>query len=192
MKNKIFIIWIILILFIIFPNIALATNIKIGMENNQINAGEEVVLHVTINDIDIPGGINSVQGKIEYNAEDWEHISEEDINGKNNWSIAYNQEGNYEGNFVLIKLNSGETKEQELFEIRLKAKNKLVNSNSKIKLINLYTTDGEKMVSIEDTVQEVSIKSNYNIIAIIIAVVAVIALIVAFVLLGKKVKTNER
>lgn len=192
MRKKHIMFFIVLIMIIMFPNLSLGIAFKTNCDKDYIESGEETKIIVSVNDIDVKNGINSIQGKINYNKNDWDKITVNDIQGKNNWSISYNENGQDEGNFILIKLDSGETKNQELFEITLRAKNRINECKSEIKLTDLYTTDGEKMIPINDVYQVISIKSNMYLIMewILIAICIVGIIIFLIVIKNKKSKKN--
>ena len=188
MKNKIIIKIILFIVIILIPNIVSATKVELLTNQNEIEAGEEVTIVIKVKEIDIEEGINSLQGQFIYNKEDWEQVTSENIKGKNNWSIVYNDENsNSEGKFILINLGEGKNNDQELCEIKLKAKNKIVNSESEIKLIDLYTTDGEQMIELQEENITIHIQANQQL-QMIVIITGIILIVLCFTILviGKK------
>lgn len=188
MKNKIIIKIILFIVIILTPNIVSATKVELLTNQNEIEAGEEVTIVIKVKEIDIEEGINSLQGQFIYNKEDWEQVTSENIKGKNNWSIVYNDENsNSEGKFILINLGEGKNNDQELCEIKLKAKNKIVNSESEIKLIDLYTTDGEQMIELQEENITIHIQANQQL-QMIVIITGIILIVLCFTILviGKK------
>ena len=191
MKKRIAIIGLIFLFNLFFINISNATNLKANVNNNKIKSGEEIKIEVLVKDIDIKQGINALQGKLEYNKNDFESVKQEKITAKNNWSIAYNDDKKSDGNFVLMKLDKGEINEQELFDITLKAKNKIVGSKTQIKLIDLYTTDGEKMIPINDLTIDVEIENNLGFLIIGIIIAIIIMFTIIYVIVRKRKKVNK-
>lgn len=186
MKNKIMILWIIMfIIGLIYSPIVSATKMELKTERQEIKAGEEIDIEIKVKDIDIENGINSIQGQFIYNKEDWKINN---VEGKNNWSIVYNEEeGKSKGKFVLINFGK-ETKEEEVIaKITLKARNKITNTKTELKVIDSYTTDGEEMIQLEEASEIIKIKANMSFI-LVIAIVAILFTVVITILLYKKHK----
>lgn len=187
-KKQLLIILLIILFTIICPYLVYAREIELNTNNSKVKSGDEVIISIKIKDVSIEEGINSLQGQLVYDKNDWEPVKTEDIKSKNNWSITYNdEETEAEGKFILINFGLGETEEQELVEIRLKSKAKIIGNNSKIKLTDLYTTDGENMIKIEDQSTKVNIQGNITALLIItLASLTILGAIVIFIIKIKR------
>lgn len=197
MKKKQLLILLITTLFIVMcPYVVLAGQIEMNTDKTDIEAGDIVTIYIKIKDVGIEQGINSIQGQLIYNKDDWEQVNIENIKAKNNWSITYNnEETESEGKFILINFGSGETAEQELVEIKLKSKTRMISKKSEIKLSELYTTDGEKMIEIEDQIKQIGIQGDMTaLLIIVLSIVGILVVVVIIIIISLKTikkKTNK-
>lgn len=191
-KKELLTLLIVLLFIIICPHIVCAKGIEMNTDKTEIKAGDIVTITIKIKDVGIDEGINSIQGHLIYNKDDWEQVSVEDIKSKNNWSITYNnEETESEGKFILINFGLGETEEQELVEIKLKSKAKIISKKSEIKLSELYTTDGEKMIEIEDQVKKIDIQGDMTVLLMILLPIIVILVIIVIIISIKMRKRRK-
>lgn len=191
-KKELLTLLIVLLFIIICPHIVCAKGIEMNTDKTEIKAGDIVTITIKIKDVGIDEGINSIQGHLIYNKDDWEQVSVEDIKSKNNWSIIYNnEETESEGKFILINFGLGETEEQELVEIKLKSKAKIISKKSEIKLSELYTTDGEKMIEIEDQVKKIDIQGDMTVLLMILLPIIVILVIIVIIISIKMRKRRK-
>ena len=187
-KRQLITLLIVTLFIVIFPHIAFARQVEINADKAEIKAGDKITISVKIKDVSIEEGMNSMQGQLVYDKDDWEQVTKEDIKKKNNWSITYNdEETESEGKFILINFGSGEVEEQELLEITLKSKKKIIGGNSEIKLTELYTTDGENMIKMEDQAKEINIQGDM-LPLVLISILVLIAIIVVIVIITKRNK----
>ncbi len=187
-KRQLITLLIVTLFIVIFPHIAFARQVEINADKAEIKAGDKITISVKIKDVSIEEGMNSMQGQLVYDKDDWEQVTKEDIKSKNNWSITYNdEETESEGKFILINFGSGEVEEQELLEITLKSKKKIIGGNSEIKLTELYTTDGENMIKMEDQAKEINIQGDM-LPLVLISILVLIAIIVVIVIIIKRNK----
>lgn len=184
-----------LIIFILI-NLFLSSNIfavKIDMtpKEQEIKAGEELKFSVKIKDIDTEG-LNSLQGKLIYDKNDWEIVKEENIQSKNNWSVIFNSEdGDAHGTFIAINFNE-QIDEEDIFEITLKSKQRIFSTNSEVKLTDLNTTDGVQIIELEQMNSTIKIKGNEAIvIPVAIVIIGIIAGIVVYTKSKKKQEKKE-
>lgn len=192
-KRQLLTLLIVLLFIIVCPSIVSAKGIEMNTDKTEIKASDTVTITIKIKDVGIDEGINSIQGRLIYNKDDWEQVDAEDIKSKNNWSMTYNSENTEsEGKFILINFGLGETEEQELAQITLKSKTKMIGKNSEIKLSELYTTDGERMIELEDEIVQINIQGNIAILIIIVLSVIAILVITIVVISTKVRKAKEQ
>ena len=195
MKKKELLTLLIVLLFIIivYPHIVFAKGIEMNTDKTEIKAGDTVTITIKIKDVGIDEGINSIQGQLIYSKNDWEQVNAEDIKSKNNWSMTYNNEDTEsEGKFILINFGLGETEEQELAQITLKSKTKIISKNSEIKLSELYTTDGEKMIEIEDQVKKIDIQGDMTaLLMILLPIIVILAILIITICIKVKKGKNK-
>lgn len=191
MRNKQLLTLLVVMLFIIVcPYIVSAREIEMNTDKTEIKAGDTVTISIKIKNVGIEEGVNSIQGHLIYSKDDWEQVRLEDIKSKNNWSITYNnEETESEGKFILINFGLGETEEQELAQITLKSKTRMISKNSEIKLSELYTTDGERMIELEDEVKQIKIQGDMNaLLLIILPIIVILGVIVIIISMKMKKK----
>lgn len=146
-------------------NAAYATTININTENKEVKPGDIVTVKISVNDIDLEGGINVIQGKLKYDKDIFEKVESKDITSINEWSMAYNDENSdSEGKFVILKLASGVKENQDMIEINLKVKEDAVYGKTDIELEELCTTDNENIITMDDSKVDVKVKGKINII----------------------------
>lgn len=195
MKKKELLTSLIVLLFIVIvcPHIVSAKGIEMNTDKTEIKAGDTVTITIKIKDVGIDEGINSIQGQLIYSKDDWEQVNAEDIKSKNNWSMTYNNENTEsEGKFILINFGLGETEEQELAQITLKSKTKIIGKNSEIKLSELYTTDGEKMIEIEDQVKKIDIQGDMTtLLMILLPIIVILAILIITICIKVKKGKNK-
>ena len=187
-KKEIVTLLMVMIFILIFPQMIFARQVEINTDKTEIKAGDKITIFVKIKDMSMEEGMNSMQGQLVYDKDDWEQVTKEDIKSKNNWSITYNdEETESEGKFILINFGSGEVEEQDLLEITLKSKKKIIGKNSEIKLTELYTTDGENMIKMEDQAKNINIQGDM-LPLVLISILVLIAVIVVIVIIIKRNK----
>ena len=185
-SKKIIIVFIMLMLCSIFIcKEVQAVKINVGINEEEVKAGEEVKITLKTTDLSDNELINVLQGKIEYNKKDWEILTNDKIKVKNNWSVIFNEDTN---EFVLINIG-GTSSEEEVCEITLKAKEKLINTKANIKVTNLNTTDGTEMIDLGEINQTIKIEGKLPILVIVVLLVAIIAVLM---LIAMKIKNKDR
>lgn len=188
-RKQVLISLIILLMIVMSPYLVLAREIELNTNVSDIKAGEEIKITIGLKNIAEGEGINSIQGQLVYDKNDWEPVKIENIKSKNNWSITYNnEETEAEGRFILINFGMGE-KEEELAEITLKSKRKIISKETEIKLTELYTTDGENMIEMQEQVKKVNLQGNIAL--LLIPILALIAIIVVIVVIIKAKRSNR-
>lgn len=167
-----------------------AVKIDMTPKEQEIKPGEELKFSVRIKDIDTEG-LNSLQGKLVYNKNDWEIVKEENIQSKNNWSVIFNSEdGDAHGTFIAINFNQ-QIDEEDIFEITLKAKQKIFSTNSQVKLTDLSTTDGVQIIELEQMNSTIKVKGNEAIV-IPVTIVVIGIIVVGIVVYTKSKKKEEK
>lgn len=189
-SKKIIIITIMLIICSIFIcKDVQAVKMNMDIDKQEIKPGDEIKISIKTSELDNGELVNVLQGKLEYNQKDWELVNNSNVTAKNNWSVIFNDEPNESyGEFILINFE-GTNNETEVFEITLKAKDKLINTKSNIKLVNLCTTDGTEVINLEDVNQTVKIEGRLPILVIVVLVVAIIAVLI---LITIKIKNKNK
>ena len=118
----------ILILFILLiPTVVHANSFKFVVNPNKtvLKNGEEIELHLNINDIDIKeGGINAIEATLDYDNNVFEPVTIENFKGLNNWTFSYNDT---EKKMLGIVISNGITNNQEIGILKLKVKNNVKN-----------------------------------------------------------------
>lgn len=139
-----------------------ATKLEIETDKTDINPGEELHLKLKVAEIDIEQGINAIQGKLEYDKNIFEKITNNDFEVKNNWSTLYNDEDTEaEGKFIVMNLSEGEKEDQVITEITLKVKEDTNIKKTNVKISEICTASEEEIINIENV--ETSVKVKFSI-----------------------------
>lgn len=189
-KIKIFIITIFSLIIFLIPSITRA-GVELKPSKNEIHSGEEITIKVRAKDLK---GKNSFEGKIVYDKNDWEVVTSSDMTAEKGWSIIYNNKENdkEEGHFIIINFGEIEDENEELFEIKLKSINKITSGKTEVKLVDLYTTDGDKMIKMDNAITTINIGTNYSmLVKAIVFVVSVILAIIFIIIIIKKKKEKS-
>ena len=167
MKNKrIFLIVVLIIMILsltqISPNNkeqieAQRLNINTNIEQSEIEQGEEAKISFFI---ERDKNINSVKASIEYDNDVWEEVKEEDFILKNDWeSLIYN---NISKEFIVI--NKNEKVNDEILEIKLKAKKDAKLGITEVVINNITSSNAEEEFNEEKISKEILITANDEII----------------------------
>ena len=167
MKNKrIFLIVALIIMIITLTQIssnnkeqieAQRLNINTNIEQSEIEQGEEAKISFFI---ERDKNINSVKASIEYDNDVWEEVKEEDFILKNDWeSLIYN---NISKEFIVI--NKNEKVNDEILEIKLKAKKDAKLGITEVIINNISSSDAEEEFNEEKISKEILITANDEII----------------------------
>lgn len=136
-----------------------ATKLEIETDKIDINPGEEVHLKIKVEEIDIEQGINAIQGKLEYDKNIFEKVTNNDFEPKNNWTTLYNDEDTEaEGKFIIMNLSAGEKEDQTITEVSLKVKEDTNIKKTTIKISELCTANEEEIINIENAETTVKVK----------------------------------
>lgn len=167
MKNKrIFLIVALIIMIITLTQIssnnkeqieAQRLNINTNIEQSEIEQGEEAKISFFI---ERDKNINSVKASIEYDNDVWEEVKEEDFILKNDWeSLIYN---NISKEFIVI--NKNEKVNDEILEIKLKAKKDAKLGITEVVINNITSSNAEEEFNEEKISKEILITANDEII----------------------------
>lgn len=167
MKNKrIFLIVALIIMIITLTQIssnnkeqieAQRLNINTNIEQSEIEQGEEAKISFFI---ERDKNINSVKASIEYDNDVWEEVKEEDFILKNDWeSLIYN---NISKEFIVI--NKNEKVNDEILEIKLKAKKDAKLGITEAVINNITSSNAEEEFNEEKISKEILITANDEII----------------------------
>lgn len=167
MKNKrIFLIVVLIIMIISLTQIssnnkeqieAQRLNINTNIEQSEIKQGEEAKISFFI---ERDKNINSVKASIEYDNDVWEEVKEEDFILKNDWeSLIYN---NISKEFIVI--NKNEKVNDEILEIKLKAKKDAKLGITEVVINNITSSNAEEEFNEEKISKEILITANDEII----------------------------
>ncbi len=158
-RTKLYIIMLIAILIIGIAGKVNAESVKYSVTANSqtLKEGEEVVITLKLSDI-VAGedGVYTFGGKLVYDKEIFEEIQVKNFQGKNNWSIAYNNEKtDKEGTFLATRM-TGLKEDQEIATLTLKTKTNIKSTKTEIKFIEVSTV-GEDTIKLEDKTITLSI-----------------------------------
>lgn len=140
-----------------------AKSFEVNVDKNEIdvNTGEIVDILVNVQDIDITGGINAIEGFIKYDDDVIENMT---FIGKNDWDIKHNsnKDSHLYGKFLLVKNTDGIKDAEDLMLIRFKVKNSVNKKRSIITLNDIFSNDGNELIKTKDKSIILNIKNANN------------------------------
>lgn len=130
---------------------------KATANTGELKEGEEVVITLNLSNINVnEDGIYTFGGKLVYDKNVFEEIKEEDFEGQNNWSIAYNSENTEkEGTFLATK-NTGLKTNQAIGKLTLKTKTNIKSTRTEIKFTEVSSV-GQDTIELANEVITLSI-----------------------------------
>lgn len=125
-------------------------------DKTEVTPGEEVIVEMSISDIDMGEyGINVVEGILEY---DESFFSSMELVNENDWEITYNNEdGERKGKFLTAKMVEG-VKEEIIGKIKLKVREDITKGEGQVKIKTIQSNDGENIVDEGERIITIKIK----------------------------------
>ena len=160
---------------------------KVESDKNIIKPGETIVLTVSIQNVNFDNdGIDLLLTNISYDNNVFENITQENIKAVGEWGgLLFNSSNNK----LIIERNSQTKSNEEVFQISLKAKDKIEVESSTISIEQSQSTDGNQDINGIDGKIELKTQKYYNkfyIIAVIVVLVIIILTIIGIVIYKKK------
>lgn len=178
-------------MFAIFISISIVNassfEMKVESDKNVIKPGETIVLTVSIQNVNFDNdGIDLLLTNISYDNNVFENITQENIKAVGEWGgLLFNSSNNK----LIIERNSQTKSNEEVFQISLKAKDKIEVESSTISIEQSQSTDGNQDINGIDGKIELKTQKYYNkfyIIAVIVVLVIIILTIIGIVIYKKK------
>lgn len=128
-------------------------------DKTEVTPGEEVIVEMSISDIDMgEHGVNVVEGILEY---DESFFSNMELVNENDWKITYNnEEGERQGKFLTLKMAEGVKGEETIGKIKLKVRDDITEGEGQIKIKNILSNDGEKLIDEGERIIKIIIKKT--------------------------------
>ena len=125
MKKKIVSILSIILFICLICNITYAseTNVTLQKDKDKYTGGDVVAISVKVNDITLEDGIQTIIGKISYNAELYENCV---IEESNSWEADYNANNGK----IILQRNEGIKENHTAFVVKLTIKENVVNTDT--------------------------------------------------------------
>ena len=134
---------------------------------SSIKPGGEVTISVNVSDINMgTNGINTVEGKIEYDKTIFEEVKSSSIQSFSNWTTTYNDESStLNGKFLSVNLSSGVNENTKIFSVTFKAKKDISKTTStQIKFNEITSNDGTDLISAGSKSVNITINVDNNIV----------------------------
>ena len=133
-------------------------NFVVEADKYEVEPGETVIVALKLKDIDAGDlGINTVEGMLSYDETVFEKVSKESFTDSNGWSLKYNDEETDEkGKFLGILLKIGTKENQEIGKIKLKVKERIMVSETTIRITDIATNNEKELI--KDSDKEVTLK----------------------------------
>lgn len=153
MKKKIIsIVSIFVLLSLALTNIVLAASVTLeaAPSTTALKEGETVTINLKVSKIDAgENGINTFGGKLTYDENIFEPVTQSSFEGKNNWSIAYNSENtDKKGTFLATNSSNGIKEDQIFATLTLKVKTKLKSTSAKVQFTELTSATSTEEIKV--------------------------------------------
>ena len=119
--------------------------------------GEVVTIDLSVSEINLgEHGMNVVGGYLYY---DTDFFSKMELVNVNDWEITYNtEEGERNGKFLIVKMVDGIHEEESICQIKVTVNKDLTEGEGTVRLKEIQSNDGEKLVDQGDRTITVRIK----------------------------------
>lgn len=190
--KQIFAIFAIFMMFVTSIN-ASSYDLSVTPENIKAKKGNTLEIEITLKDIDMgEKGINVIEGYIEYDEDVIESI---EIIDENQWQMTYNNDKKSElyGKFLSKKNIEGTKENEKIAKIKLKIKDKISKTTSQVKIKEITSNDGEKLINIGEKIinlefEGVNIVNTGDITLILILGIISLVLITNLILSNRKIR----
>ncbi len=146
MSKKIISTILVLILLLLNSNVVKASTFDFEASANKevLTPGDEVIITMSIDNIDVEKGINVIEAWLKYDDKIFENVEMQNVNG---WEITYNTEsGDRYGKFLISKMVEGQTEKEDVGKIKLKVKNNIPTQETEIKISEITSNDGSQLI----------------------------------------------
>lgn len=129
-------------------------------KDSSVKPGGTVELTIGVSNIDISGGISTLEGILEYDHDVFEDVMQSDIQLQNGWSTTYNDE-NSESNGKFFSMYMGSTSaNQDVFKVTMKVKTGIEPQSTNIIIKDITTNDGVELVASPDKTIPITIEAS--------------------------------
>ena len=163
MKTKLYVVTIIIAVVASLFSVVYAADSKftasLKSSNSSVETGKEFTVTLTVQNIGesiIEKGINSIEGKLKYDTEAFEAISEDSIEGVNDWAVDYDED---KESFKLTNLKFA-NKSQEVCKITFKTKSSTSATKGTIEISDLVAANSDKEIKADDISTSVNIGAS--------------------------------
>lgn len=168
-------------------------DLSVNPENIKAKMGDTLEIEINLKDIDMgEKGINVIEGYIEYDEDVIESI---EIIDENQWQMTYNNDKKSElyGKFLGKKNIEGTKGNEKIAKIKLKIKDKISKTTSQVKIKEITSNDGEKLINIGEKIvnlefEGVNIVNTGDITLILILGIISLVLIANLILSNRKIR----
>lgn len=131
-------------------------SMKLNTEN--VEKGKNVIITLDVSDINAgKKGINSLKGNLEFDDKVFEEISDDAIEGSNDWNATYSEDS---GKLTLLK-TSFVKDDEDVCQITLKVKSKATAKKGTVEFKNIEVSNSEdEPIKVEDISLDVEIGSE--------------------------------
>lgn len=168
-------------------------DLSVNPENIKAKMGDTLEIEINLKNIDMgEKGINVIEGYIEYDEDVIESI---EIIDENQWQMTYNNDKKSElyGKFLSKKNIEGTKGNEKIAKIKLKIKDKISKTTSQVKIKEITSNDGEKLINIGEKIvnlefEGVNIVNTGDITLILILGIISLVLIANLILSNRKIR----
>lgn len=145
------------------------SSFKATVEETQstIKPGETVTISVNVSDINMgTNGINTLEGKIEYDKTIFEEVKSSNVQSFSNWTTTYNDESStLNGKFLAVNLSAGVKENTKIFSVTFKAKQDISKTiSTQIKFNEITSNDGTDLVSAGSKIVNITVDTGNEVV----------------------------
>ena len=136
---------------------AASLTVTMKPSSSTVQEATEFTVKVSVSNLDVgDNGINSLTGKLTYDSDIFETISESNIEGLNKWNATYDESTGV----IEVNKNTFVKTSQEVFQIVFKTKSDVADKNGAISFSDIVASNSEEEISASDISVSISISEG--------------------------------
>lgn len=120
---------------------ASSVSVKLTTTTTTVEKGKEVSVLVSLADIDVGEGVNTLKGTITYDSKVLEYVNNEAQNG---WAVTYNSN---DGTLLVVYMSGLVNKDQGIAKLTFKVKDTATDGNTTIGISNVESSNADEKVT---------------------------------------------
>ena len=140
----------------VIANAASSNDVKMSTTTAEIEKGKEIDVLVSLANINVGEGVNTLKGTVNYDTDILEYVNSEAQNG---WSITYNSNN---GTLLLVNMSGLVKQDQGIAKITFKVKDTATEGDTTVKLTNIESSNADEKVNPADSSVTIKVIEKQN------------------------------